>query len=190
MESKEKEARGVIEKIQKICGEERPVDLAVRAKNYASAIRAMNKVAKSTGDTEIQDAAFLAIEDFAGYAGEIIEDMHTVVNQIAGTASEYLERPEFQAHTPTEEELRDIYREKRTNVKTQEPENKQHILDLLLPALQATRHLENLAILDYDAETECVKAFFSSEYGGCVKIVNVACDSGIAMIRDVLGGLG
>ena len=157
MESKEKEAKGVIEKIQKICREERTADLAVRAKNYASAIRAMNKVAKSTG---------------------------------AGTASEYLERPEFQAHTPTEEELRDIYREKRTNVKTQEPEDKQHILDLLLPALQATRHLENLAILDYDAETECVKAFFSSEYGGCVKIINVACDSGIAMIRDVLGGLG
>lgn len=188
MEKETKEAREALEQIRKIYREERADDLAARVKSYLDGIRALNENIPES--EEVQDAVALATRDFAGCAWETVKDMHSAAVQVDRIASEYLERPEFQAHTPTEEELRDIYREKRTNVKTQEPENKQHILDLLLPALQATRHLENLAILDYDAETECVKAFFSSEYGGCVKTVNVACDSGIAMIRDVLGGIG
>lgn len=65
-------------------------------------------------------------------------------------------------------------------------EDKQHILDLLLPALQATRDLEDLQGLAYDKEAEAVTATFSS---GGAKRANVACDSGIAMIRDVLEAL-
>lgn len=51
-------------------------------------------------------------------------------------------------------------------------ENKQRILDLLLPALQETRNLYEL-----------VYAKFAS---GNYKIVNVALDSGTAMIADVI----
>lgn len=63
-------------------------------------------------------------------------------------------------------------------------ENKQVILDLLLPALQATRNLSNLAALEYNEDTEVVKATFAS---GGKKYANAAMDSGTAMIRDVIG---
>lgn len=62
-------------------------------------------------------------------------------------------------------------------------ESKQQILDLLLPALQATRNLYDLISLDYDDKKEMVIASFT----GGKKLVNVAGDSGIAMIRDVIG---
>ena len=63
-------------------------------------------------------------------------------------------------------------------------EDKQKILDLLLPALQATRNLHDLMSLEIDAEQELVYATFESGYQ---KVVNVACDSGTSMIRDVIG---
>lgn len=61
-------------------------------------------------------------------------------------------------------------------------EYKQDILDFLLPALQWTRACADLCSLEYDEEEEVVTAIFAQ---GSKKI-NVACDSGIAMIRDVL----
>lgn len=61
-------------------------------------------------------------------------------------------------------------------------EDKQKILDLLVPALQATRDQADLTALEYDAGHELVTA----RYTGGTKTVNVAMDSGIAMIRDVL----
>lgn len=68
--------------------------------------------------------------------------------------------------------------------KGEEPmtEDKQKILNLLVPALQATRDQADLTALEYDAERELVTA----RYTGGTKTVNVAMDSGIAMIRDVL----
>ena len=62
-------------------------------------------------------------------------------------------------------------------------EYKQNILNLMLPALRETRALSDLSTLEYDEEAEIVKATFIS---GFSKNVNVAMDSGIAMIRDVL----
>ena len=62
-------------------------------------------------------------------------------------------------------------------------ENKQEILDLLLPALQKTRNLYDLAVLEYDPVKELVYARFESGYQ---KIANVAADSGTAMISDVV----
>ena len=62
-------------------------------------------------------------------------------------------------------------------------EDKQKILDLLLPALQATRNLYDLEALEYEDKTESVKATFRNGY---TKTANVACDSGTAMIRDVI----
>ena len=62
-------------------------------------------------------------------------------------------------------------------------EDKQKILDLLLPALQATRNLADLVGLEYREDRELVYAKFAS---GNYKIVNVAMDSGTAMICDVV----
>lgn len=66
-------------------------------------------------------------------------------------------------------------------------ENKQRILDLLLKTLQATANAADIASLTYDAERESVTVKF--ENGGS-RIVNVAMDSGTAMIRDVMANLG
>lgn len=62
-------------------------------------------------------------------------------------------------------------------------ENKQKILDLLLPALQETRNLHDLVELEYRADRRLVYAKFAS---GNQKIVNVAMDSGTSLIRDVI----
>lgn len=62
-------------------------------------------------------------------------------------------------------------------------ENKQEILDLLLPALQATRNLSDLVNLEYREDRELVYAKFAN---GNQKIANVAMDSGTALIRDVI----
>lgn len=62
-------------------------------------------------------------------------------------------------------------------------EDKQKILDLLLPTLQATRNLSDLVSLQYDPDKEMVAAVFSN---GGVKMANVAADSGTAMIQDVI----
>lgn len=64
-------------------------------------------------------------------------------------------------------------------------EDKQKILDLFLPALQATRGLSDLKSLTYSRKSygdEVVTAEFDS--GSTVEI-NVSWDSGIAMISDV-----
>lgn len=62
-------------------------------------------------------------------------------------------------------------------------ENKQKICELLLPALQETRNLYDLANLTYDEEREVVIAEFTSGY---TKRANVAMDSGTSMIRDII----
>lgn len=62
-------------------------------------------------------------------------------------------------------------------------ENKQKILDLLVPVLRETRHLYNVVSLEYDARQELIYAKFAS---GVTRIVNVAGDSGTEMIRDVI----
>lgn len=63
-------------------------------------------------------------------------------------------------------------------------EDKQKICDLLLKALQETRNLYDLTNLLYDSENEVVIATFENGY---TKKANVACDSGTAMIRDIIG---
>ena len=66
-------------------------------------------------------------------------------------------------------------------------ENKQEILDKLLLCLKETRDAGDIIALEYDKVKEIVTAYFLS--GGTRKI-NVAMDSGVAMIRDVMRGLG
>lgn len=62
-------------------------------------------------------------------------------------------------------------------------ENKQYICDLLLPALQATRHLEDLIDLEYDSSRDTVTATFAI---GSTRLIDVTGDSGTAMIKDIL----
>ena len=62
-------------------------------------------------------------------------------------------------------------------------ENKQEILDLLLPALQKTRNLYDLKKLEYNESRELVYATSESGYQ---KVADVTADSGTSMIRDVI----
>ena len=61
-------------------------------------------------------------------------------------------------------------------------ENKQAILDKLVEALKLTRQHYDMVGMTYHPESEMVTVAWSE--GGTS--VNVACDSGIAMIRDIL----
>jgi hypothetical protein len=67
-------------------------------------------------------------------------------------------------------------------------EDKQKILNLLLPALQETRNLEDLMSLVYikleNGEERVIAIFPAGDKG-----VNVTGDSGTSMIQDVLRGI-
>lgn len=62
-------------------------------------------------------------------------------------------------------------------------EDKKEICKRLLPVLRMTRNLYDLEDLTFDPEQELVTATFSS---GFTKKANVAADSGIAMICDII----
>ena len=66
-------------------------------------------------------------------------------------------------------------------------ENKQKICDLLLITLQATSNAADVIRLIHDEESETVTVTFLS---GGKRVVNVAMDSGTAMIRDIMANLG
>lgn len=61
---------------------------------------------------------------------------------------------------------------------------KQAVLDLLLQAIQRTSAGNDVTALRYDAEGETVHVDFVSGKDG--RIINVACDSEWAMIKDVI----
>lgn len=64
-------------------------------------------------------------------------------------------------------------------------EDKAAICKALLPVLQMTEFLADLADLQYERGEdgfEQVRAIFNN---GAEKKVNVSCDSGVAMIRDI-----
>lgn len=63
-------------------------------------------------------------------------------------------------------------------------ENKQMICNLLCEALKATRDQADLLSITYDSYLETA----TLEYGSGHRTINVACDSGIAMMRDILRG--
>lgn len=67
-------------------------------------------------------------------------------------------------------------------------ENKAKILELALPALQETRHMDDLVTLDYskNGEREQITATFRN---GSHKWVDVTEDSGFYMLIDLLHGL-
>ena len=65
-------------------------------------------------------------------------------------------------------------------------EDKQKILDCLLMTLRQTRDQQDLDELTYEPLSETVFAKYESGYG---RRINVAMDSGTAMIKDVLAVL-
>lgn len=62
-------------------------------------------------------------------------------------------------------------------------ENKQAICDALLATLQLTRRYEDIQHIAYDAATESVTVTYNEISH---RYINVECDSGIAMIQDIL----
>lgn len=62
-------------------------------------------------------------------------------------------------------------------------EDKQAICDALLTTLQLTRRYEDMQYIDYDAATETVTVTYNDI---SLRYINVECDSGIAMIKDIL----
>lgn len=65
-------------------------------------------------------------------------------------------------------------------------ENKHMICRMLATTLSNTRQFNDLLAIVYDEEKEIAECYFFN--GGCRK-VNVAADSGAAMIRDILRAL-
>ena len=61
-------------------------------------------------------------------------------------------------------------------------EDKQKICDLLCKTLQATRNQDGLIDIHYDRSRETATLYYKN---GQI-VVNVACDSGIAMIQDII----
>ena len=66
-------------------------------------------------------------------------------------------------------------------------ENKKKICSLLLPALRKTREAGDITALTYDSGKEIVTVEFKD---GGKRRINVAMDSGTAMILDIMNGLG
>ena len=67
-------------------------------------------------------------------------------------------------------------------------EDKQAILDALKVTLNLTRAGDDITALNYDKEREEVQVYFNNS-SFAARRINVAADSGIAMIRDVMKGL-
>lgn len=81
----------------------------------------------------------------------------------------------------------DVERERRNMKKENKgSENKRLICDRLLEVLYLTRQCSDITDLDYIEDEELVIAHFE---GGHSKAVNVACDSGFALILDVVNAL-
>lgn len=65
-------------------------------------------------------------------------------------------------------------------------EDKQLICNRLYDTLMATRGASDILNIYYNNENETVEVVFVNGK----RIINVACDSGVAMIRDIMNNLG
>lgn len=65
--------------------------------------------------------------------------------------------------------------------------SKQVICDLLCKTIQATTAGDDLVALRFDPVTEYVHADFREHYD--LRKINVACDSGWAMIKDIINNI-
>lgn len=65
-------------------------------------------------------------------------------------------------------------------------ENKQQICDALMEVFKLTRERDNIVSLEYDVNTEIVCVHYAS---GFKLLINVAMDSGMAMIKDIMNNI-
>lgn len=127
-----------------------------------------------------------AIKQISSVAVEKVSDVDCLINKAIEAAEEGLEEPEAEkAHTPTEEELRDIHRVDTYEVMPKEDEHLQAIMDKLYFAVKETRAGADVTNIKFTKPGEAVIYF----YTGASKRVNIECDSGIAMIVDVCRAL-
>lgn len=71
-------------------------------------------------------------------------------------------------------------------VAASDKEDKDKICKLLCKVLQLTRGVSDLKSLDFNPDAEIVTAVFE----GGSRTINVVCDSGTAMIRNIMNHLG
>lgn len=153
-------------------------------------IRNLSEIKSDVTTEEKENALDTGIATFAALTIEVTEDIESLLDRAKEQAEEGLEESEAvgEGHAPTEKELRDIYREKHTNIKilpAEETEDKQGILNRLLGALKHTRAGKDVRALQ-DNKDGSMWILFEN---GAIKPVNIDCDSGIAMIIDVCRAL-
>lgn len=143
---------------------------------------------KEVSTAKARGALDYAISQISGIAVEKMEDMDSIIARAGAVAEDGLDEPEAEkGHRPTEEELRDIHRVSNDlhDYLIMEMENKQEILDMLLPAIRATRAGADVGKIT-DNRNGSATIYFTP---GARKAVNIEGDSGIAMIVDICRAL-
>lgn len=118
-------------------------------------------------------------------ADEHMADVDAACDKVSQAAEEALVDTSALPHAPTEEELRDIYREKSTNA-AEKPaeEDKDQIIGMLFHVLRMTRAGEDIKSLKRTKKGFSETAEIKYE-SGWTEYVDVTADSGIAMIIDI-----
>ena len=182
-----KEIYEALEKVDKKLGEIRRTFLntSININAVSDLMEAKDEVS-STYKKESIDYAVLTLLKIVSEQNDDLDGLITAAGKFS---EEGLSEPEAEkGHWPTEEELRDIYREKHTNVVLVEPEggeNHQAILDKIYFAVRETRAGEDVTNLKIE-KPGVATIYFAT---GARKDVNIECDSGIAMIMDVCKAL-
>lgn len=118
-------------------------------------------------------------------ADEHLADIDVICGNVRKAAEGALTDAGDLPHAPTEEELRDIYREKSTNVSEKPPEeDKGEIIEMLAHVLKKTRaggDIKYLTMENFGPWTAVAVTYES----GYTERVDVTADSGVVMIIDI-----
>ena len=173
------EAHDMIKEAERICMD---AGADIEAVNILMDTKEEISTAKARG------AIDYAIAQISGVAVEKMEDMDSIITRAGTVAEDGLAEPEAEkGHRPTEEELRDLHRvtNELNDLLNKELENKQEILDMLLPAIRATRAGADVGKITDNRNGSATICFKT----GAKKAVNIEGDSGIAMIVDICRAL-
>ena len=175
-----------LDKVDKKLGEIRRTFLKTRININAVSDLMDAKDEVSHNKKESIDYAVMTLLEIISSQNDDLDNLITIAEKFS---EEGLSEPEAEkGHWPTEEELRDIYREKHTDVVVVPPkelDNHQAILDKLYFTVRETRagaDVTNIRIKKPGRAT----IYFAT---GAKKDVNIECDTGIAMIIDVCKAL-
>ena len=154
--------------------------------NDAEVVRDLANSRDEVNSSNGRYAIDYAIKQISSVAVEKVSDLECLIDKAIAAAEEGLEEPEAEkAHTPTEEELRDIHRVDTYEVMPKEDEHLQAIMDKLYFAVKETRAGADVTNIKVTKAGEATIYF----YTGASKRVNIECDSGIAMIVDICRAL-